>query len=94
MPAPPFFQSAGRRDLVVCGEKRRTDGNNMGKPIRTRGKKLAGKGKHNAGEPNRTTKGKLESWLEKAGTMHDYVVWCKSKKGAEEMRSFELSGKL
>ena len=34
-----------------------------------------------------------ESWLEKANTMHDWVVWCKSKKGAEEIRSFELSGK-
>jgi len=34
-----------------------------------------------------------ESWLEKAGTMHDYVVWCKLKKGAEEIRSFELSRK-
>ena len=34
-----------------------------------------------------------ESWLEEASTMHDWVVWCKSKKGAEEIRSFELSGK-
>jgi len=34
-----------------------------------------------------------ESWLEKARTMHDWVVWCKSKKGAEEIRSFELSRK-
>jgi len=25
--------------------------------------------------------------------MLDWVVWCKSKKGAEEIRSFELSGK-
>jgi len=25
--------------------------------------------------------------------MHDWVVWCKSKKGAEEIRSFELNGK-
>jgi len=25
--------------------------------------------------------------------MHDWVVCCKSKKGAEEIRSFELSGK-
>jgi len=25
--------------------------------------------------------------------MHDWVVWCKSKKGAEEIRSFELRGK-
>ena len=24
--------------------------------------------------------------------MHDWVVWRKSKKGAEEIRSFELSG--
>jgi len=34
-----------------------------------------------------------ESWLEEASTMHDWVVWCKSKKGAEEIRSFQLSGK-
>ena len=33
-----------------------------------------------------------ESWLEESSTMHDWVVWCKSKKGAEEIRSFELSG--
>jgi len=25
--------------------------------------------------------------------MHDGVVWCNSKKGAEEIHSFELSGK-
>ena len=25
--------------------------------------------------------------------MHDWVVWCKPTKGAEEIRSFELSGK-
>ena len=25
--------------------------------------------------------------------MHDWVVWCKSKKGSEEIRTFELSGK-
>jgi len=25
--------------------------------------------------------------------MHDWVVWCKSKKGVEEKCSFELSGK-
>jgi len=31
--------------------------------------------------------------LEEASTMHNWVVWCKSKKGAEEIRSFELSGK-
>ena len=34
-----------------------------------------------------------ESWLEEASTMHDWVVRCRSKKGAEEIRSFELSGK-
>ena len=34
-----------------------------------------------------------ESWMEESSTMHDWVVWCKSKKGAEEIRSFELSGK-
>jgi len=33
------------------------------------------------------------SWLEESHTMHDWVVWCKSKKGAEEICSFELSGK-
>jgi len=32
-----------------------------------------------------------KSWLEELSTMHDWVVWCKSKKGAEEIRSF--SGK-
>ena len=26
-------------------------------------------------------------------TMHEWVVWCKSKKGAEEIRPFQLSGK-
>jgi len=34
-----------------------------------------------------------ETWLEEASTMHDWVVWCNSKKGAEEIRPFELSGK-
>ena len=34
-----------------------------------------------------------ESRLEEASTMHDWVVWCKSRKGAEEIRSVELSGK-
>ena len=33
-----------------------------------------------------------ESWLEEASTMHGWVVWCRSKKGAEEIQSFELSG--
>ena len=31
--------------------------------------------------------------LEEISTMHDLVVWCKSQKGREEIRSFELSGK-
>jgi len=34
-----------------------------------------------------------KSWLEESSTMHNLVVWCKSKKGAEEIRSFELSRK-
>jgi len=34
-----------------------------------------------------------ESWLEEANTMHDWVLWCWSKKEAEEIRSFEFSGK-
>jgi len=34
-----------------------------------------------------------ESWLEEASTMHNWVVWCKSKKEAEEICSFELSRK-
>ena len=42
------------------------------------------------GEPIRTRK---ESWLEESSTMHDWVVLCKSKKRAKEIRSFELSGK-
>jgi len=36
-----------------------------------------------------------ESWLEGAGTMHDWVVWCRSQKGADGIRSgsFGLGGK-
>jgi len=34
-----------------------------------------------------------ESWPEEASTMHDWVVWCKSKKGVKEICSLELSGK-
>jgi len=34
-----------------------------------------------------------ESWLEESSTIHDWVVWCRSKKGEEEIRSSELSGK-
>jgi len=33
------------------------------------------------------------SWVEEASTMHDWVMWCSSKKGAEEISSFELSEK-
>ena len=43
MSAPPFFQSAGRGDLL--GAKRRTNGSNMGEPIRTRKVKLAQAGR-------------------------------------------------
>jgi len=32
------------------------------------------------------------SWLEEASTTHDWVVWCKSQKGAGKMCSFKLSG--
>jgi len=42
------------------------------------------------GEPIRTRK---ESWLEESSTMHDWVVWCKSKKGVKEICSLKLSGK-
>jgi len=48
MSAPPFFQSTGRGDLLFWEEKRRTNGNNMGEPIKTRKGKLAGRGKHDA----------------------------------------------
>jgi len=34
-----------------------------------------------------------KSWLEEANTMPDWVVWSNLKKGAEEIRSFELRGK-
>jgi len=34
-----------------------------------------------------------EGGLEEASTMHDWAVWCRSKKGAKEIRSFELSRK-
>jgi len=46
MSVPPFFQSAGRGDLLFWGEGQRTNGSNMGNPIRTRKGKLAGRGKH------------------------------------------------
>jgi len=67
----PFFQSAGRGDLLFCGEK---EG-----PTVVIWESLS--------------KQEKESWLEKARTMHGWVVWCNSKKGVEEIRSFELSEK-
>jgi len=71
MSAPPFFQSAGRGDLLFWGGK---EG-----PTVVIWESLSEKGE--------------ESWLEEANTMHDWVVWCKSKNRAEEVRSFELRGK-
>ena len=71
MSAPPFFQSAGRGDLLFWGKKER--------PTVVIWESLSEQEK--------------ENWLKEASTMHDWVVWCKSKKGAEEIRSFELSGK-
>jgi len=32
-------------------------------------------------------------WLDEASTTHDWVVWCKSKKVVDRIRSSELSGK-
>jgi len=71
MSAPPFFQSAGRGDLLSWGGK---EG-----PTVVIWESLSEQEK--------------ESWLEESSTMHDWVVCCKSKKGAEEIHSFELSGK-
>ena len=71
MSALPFFQSAGRGDLLFLAIK---EG-----PTVVLWENLSEQEK--------------ESWLEEASTMHDWVVWCKSKKGAEEICSFELSGK-
>jgi len=34
-----------------------------------------------------------ERWREDSSMMHDWVVWCKSQKGSEEIRSFELGRK-
>jgi len=69
MSAPPFFQSAGRGDLLFWGELER--------PTVLKWENLPEQG--------------TSSWLEEANTMHDWVVWCKSKIGTEEIRSFELS---
>jgi len=71
MSAPPFFQSAGRGDLLFWGE-------NEG-PMVVIWESLSEQ--------------ENECWLEESSTMHDWVVWCKSKQGVEEIRSFELSGK-
>jgi len=71
MSAPPFFQSAGRRDLLFWGEK---EG-----PTVVIWESLSEQEK--------------ASWLEEASTMHDWFVCRRSKKGAEQIRSFELSGK-
>jgi len=71
MSAPPFFQSAGRGDLLFWVEK---EG-----PTVVIWESLSEQEK--------------ENWLEEASTMHNWVVWCKSKKGSEEIRSFERSGK-
>ena len=71
MSTPPFFQSAGRGDLLFWGIKKG--------PTVVMWESLSEQ--------------KKESWLKEASTMHDWVVWRKSKKGAEEIRSFELSVK-
>ena len=71
MSAPPFFQSAGRGDLLFWGEK---EG-----PTVVIWESISEQ--------------EQESWLEEASAMHDWVVWFRSKKWAEEIRSFELSGK-
>ena len=71
MSAPPFFQSAGRGDLLFWGKK---------------------EGPTVVMWESQSEQEK-ESWLEESNTMHDWVVWCKSKKGAKEIRSLELSGK-
>ena len=64
MSAPPFFQSAGRGDLLFWGEK---EG-----PTVVIWESLSEQEK--------------KSWLEESSTMHDWVMWCKSKKEAEEIR--------
>ena len=71
MSAPPFFQSAGRGDLLFWGDKK-------GLTVVTW---------------ESLSEQEKESWLEEASTIYDWVVWCRSKKGAQEIRSFQLSGK-
>jgi len=56
--APPFFQSAGRGDLLFWGKK---EG-----PTVVIWESLSEQEK--------------KSWLEESSTIHDWVVWCKSKK--------------
>jgi len=71
MSAAPFFQSAGRGDLLFWGGKER--------PTVVIWESLSEQEK--------------KRWPEESSTMHDRVVWCRSNKGAEKIRSFELSGK-
>jgi len=77
MSAPPFSQSVGREDLLFKGKIER----------------------RTVVIWDSLLKQEKESWLEEASTMHDWVVWCRiqkrcrSKKGAEEIHSLELSGK-
>jgi len=72
MSAFPFFQSAGRGDLLFWGDKK-------GLTVVTW---------------ESISEQEKENWLEQASTMHDWVVWCRSNKGAQEIHSFELSGKF
>ena len=71
MSASPFFQSAGRGDLLFWGKT-------QGPTVLTW---------------ESISEQQKASWLEEIKTMHDWVVWCKSQKGREEIRSFELSRK-
>ena len=45
---PSFFSGGGTRRSTILEKQRRTNGSNMGEPIRTRKGKLAGRGKHDA----------------------------------------------
>jgi len=71
MSAPPFFQLAGRGDLLFWG----------------------GKEGSTVVIWESLSEQEMKSWLEESSTMHDWVVWCKSKNWAEEIRAFELNGK-
>jgi len=48
MSAPSFFQSAGLRKSTLLGEKRRNNGSDMGKRVKTRKGKLVRRGEHDA----------------------------------------------